>query len=806
MILNYARIAARHIWRYRGHSFIKIFGLSLGMVSCLLIYLFVADELSFDDFHENGNDLYRFVQVQFDKNSGRGSGFIESLPPPVGPELVRSVPEILRQTRYVAGQGVVRYRDKVFNETLTLVDPSFLEMFTFPLVAGDARSALADEHHLVLTRSRATKYFGDEDPLGRTLTITLGPSSRDFLVTGVVAEAPANSTLRFDLLIPFDNLPAVTNDPGILQDWSRWYCPLFVLLRPTATPGGVVPALDRFCRQYFGPTIERYVREGHDPFRFELQRVRDMRLDTRFAGAAAPSTSYLLSAIALAILLTACVNFMNLSVGSASSRSVEVGVRKVLGAGKRELLHQFGSETLVFSFLAAVLALALADLILPAFNALSAKHLSLGTFLEGAHGLALLAIVAFTGLLAGSYPGAVMSSFEPVEVMKGKLRIGGRTALTRGLVVIQFALSVVLGISAAVLGRQVKFMMNKDPGYVREGLVNVLTQDNDPGESERTYRRFRSEVVHHSLVRGLTASNREFGFFLPGSTLELGTRKVSYRFDRVDPDFVATMRLRLIEGRDFSRNAGADGDAIIVNQRLVAELGPEFRLGENLGDPAKGFPFDRRVIGVIGDCHYTSLLSEVEPLVLFVGEDRSPRRNTFGRIIVRVEPARRQESLAVLENAWKKVRPDKPFLAYFQDEALDGLYGRERRWSAIVRYASGLSLLLAGLGILGLTSITLSRRVKEIGIRKVLGASAGRIMILASGEFFLLISIANVVAWPVAFFVMRGVLDNYPYRIAIPLSFFVLAWAASILVAVLTTLYLAARAAFRNPVESLRYE
>jgi putative ABC transport system permease protein len=806
MLKSYLRIAIRRLQRDKGHSFIKIFGLSLGIGSCLIIYLFVADELSFDKFHQNGDELYRLVQIQFDKDSGKETGYVDAMPTPVGPELIRSVPDIIRQTRFVTGQGIVRYRDKVFSETLTMVDPSFLEMFTFPFVAGDPRSALSDEHHLVLSRSLATKYFGDEDPLGQTMTVTSGQSSRDFIVTGIASDAPRNSTLRFDILIHFNNLPAVTNDPQILHDWTRWFCPLYVLLRPGATPGGVAPALDRFCRQYYGAIIERYFREGHDPFRFGLQNIKDVHFDTRFAGATGLSTSYLLSAIALTILLIACVNFMNLSIGLSSKRSMEVGLRKVIGAGRRQLFRQFGGETLVASFLAVVMALMLAEFLLPKFNALAGKQLSLATFFGGAHGLALLAIAVFTGILAGSYPAAVMTSFQPVDIMRGKLKIGGRTALTRGLVVVQFALSVILGISAAVLGKQVKFMLNKDPGYVSKGLVAVLTQENEPFESERIYQRFRNETLSHGLIKGLTASNREFGFFLPGSTLELGERKVNYRFNRVDPDFLTTMKLNLIEGRDFSSRVGTDRDAIIVNKRFVEELGARFRLGENFGDPSKGFPYDRRIIGVVADCHFSSLLREIEPLILYVGEDRSPRRNVFSRIIVRVEPERPEESLAVLENAWKRVSPDKPFVAYFQDDALEGLYGRERRWSAIVRYASVLSLSLACLGILGLTSVTLSRRVKEIGIRKVLGASAGQIMVMASGEFILLISVANALAWPVAFFVMRRVLDNYPYRIAITVPFFVLAWAASILVAVLTILYLAAQAAFRNPVGFLRYE
>jgi len=806
MLKNYLIVALRHISKYKGLSFIKVFGLSLGIASCVFIYLFVADELSFDNFHENGDELFRFVQIQFDKDSGDETGRQQFIPTPVGPELVRSIPEVVRQTRFVEGRGTVRYKDKTFNETLAMVDSSFLEMFTFPLVEGDPRSALADEHRLVLTRSHALKYFGDEDPLGQTLTITYGQSSKDFIVTGVVQDVPANSTLQFNVLIHIGNLPIDTNNPDILNDWERWFCPLFVQLRPNVTPGEVAPKLDGFCRQYFDVALKRGVKEGHDPFTFGLQSIEEMHLDTRFAGTAGLSTSYLLSAIALAILLIACVNFVNLSIGSSSTRSVEVGMRKALGAERRQLVGQFGSETLVISFFATLLGLLFTEFLIPTFNALSGKQLSVATLWRGAHWPAVMGVAVFTAILAGSYPAAVLSSFRPADIMKGKLKIGGRTALTKGLVVVQFTLSVTLGLSAVILGRQVAFMMDKDPGYVSKGLVVVLTQENDPLESERIYQRFRNEVVSQSRVQGVTASNREFGLFLPSSSLERDGREIRYRFTRVDPRFLATMKCRLAEGRDFSSEVASDRDALIVNERLVKQLGPGFRLGDNLGDPAKGFPYNRRIIGVIEDCHFESLRREIEPLILYVGEDPSPRRNAFSRIIVRVDPGELQESLPVLEGAWRRIRPDKPFVSYFQDEALKGLYDREKRWSAIVRYASVLSLLLACLGIFGLTSVSLSRRVKEIGIRKVLGASAGQIVVLATREFVLLISLANVIAWPVVFLAMKRVLEDYPYRIGIGFPYFILAWLASILIALLTIFYLSAKAALRNPVDSLRYE
>jgi putative ABC transport system permease protein len=806
MFKNYLKIALRNILRNKGHSFIKIFGLSIGIAACIMIYLFVVDELSFDKFHENGDRLFRVVQITYDKDTGKETGFQEYMPTPVGPELKKSFSEIKHQTRYVTGSGVVRYKDKIFQENLSLADSPFFEMFTFPLVYGDPESALSDDHGMVLSRASAKKYFDEEDPRGETLTVAFGKVKKDFTVTGVAEDVPPNSSLQFDILIPFDNLPILFNNPRISDDWHRWFCPFFIQIQPFVEAGQIERILSQFCRQYYSTENKRYIDEGHDPFRFGLQPVKNIHLDSRFVGTAGLSTSYLLSAIAFVILLIACVNFMNLSIGSSSLRSMEVGVRKVVGAERQQIMRQFWGEALLISLFAVILGAVFTELLLPQFNVLSGKQLSLTTAFKGSHVLALLAIAAFSGIFAGSYPAVIMSSFHPVDIIKGKLKAGGRTTLTKGLVVLQFSLSVILVVSAVILGRQVSFMVNRDPGYSSEGLVMVLTQENDQLESERIYQRYRHEVISQGRIQGMTASNREFGIFLPSTNLELDGREIHYRFNRVDPHFLSTMKFTLIQGRDFSPNIAADGGSVIVNERFMKELGPAYQMGETLGDISKGFPFNCRVVGVIKDCHFLSLRNEIDPLLLYVGKGESPYRDRFGLMIIRAGAGQIKGTIGLLERAWKRIQPDKPFTYYFQDDALKSLYEKEKRWSSIVRYASLVSILLASLGILGLTAITLSRRQKEIGIRKVLGASVGQIIYLGIKEFILLISVANVIAWPIVYFAMRKVLQNYPYRVDIAPHYFLLAGAASILIAVTTILYLSVRAALQNPVDSLRYE
>jgi putative ABC transport system permease protein len=806
MIKNYLTVAWRTIKRQKVYSFIKVFGLSIGIAACILIYLFVVDELSFDKFHENGDRLFQVLQVRYDKNTGEETGRQQFLPTPIGPELKQSLPGIKHQTRLTRSSGAVRYEENIFRENIWFADSPFFEMFTFPLIKGDAITALSDEHSVVLSRSTADKYFTKENPLGKTLTIIYGRVSKDYVVTGVAEDIPSNSSIQFDILIHFNNLPTALNNPDILNNWARWYCPLFVQLQPDTSVEHVEESLDQFCTQYFNPTIQDYVNSGYDPFTFGLQSFKDIYLDTRIAGNTGLSPSYILSAIALAILLIACVNFTNLSIGLSSVRSMEVGIRKVLGAERKQLLAQFWGEALLISFMAIILGVMFAELLLPQFNLLSGKQLTLTTGFTVFHVLALLAIAVFTGLCAGSYPSMVISGFRPAEIMKGKLQIGGKTTLTKGLVVLQFVLSVILAISALILGKQVSYMVNRDPGYVSEGLVVILTQENEQEASERLIQLYRSEVISFSKIQGLTASNREFGVFLPGSTLEWGERKIYYRFNRVDPHFLSTMKLKLAQGKDFSSNLAADRDAIIVNQRFIEELGSDYQIGSTLENVSKGFPYNFRIIGVIEDCHFESLRNEIDPLLLYVGEGESPRRNRFSRIIVRVETGQIKETVDFLEKAWKKIQPDKPFIYLFQDDALKNLYNREKRWSAIVRHASVFSILLACLGIFGLTAMTLSRREKEIGIRKVLGAKVEQIIYLATKEFVLLISIANVIAWPIVFIVMKKILQNYPYRIPIGIHYFILTGAASLLVAMLTILYLSVKSALRNPADSLRYE
>ena len=451
MFKNYMIVALRNIQRQKLYSFIKIFGLSIGIAACILIYLFIVDELSFDNFHKNSDRIFRVMQIHYDDETEKVTGYQQYIPPPVGPELKQFAAEIKHQTRYDSHTATVRYQEKVFRETLSLADSPFFEIFTFPLIAGKAETVLVDDHNVVLTHSLAKKYFGDENPMGRALTLTFGQSSKDFIVTGVAKDIPFNSSLQFDILIHFNNLPAVINNPEILVNWKRWYCLLFVQLHTDAVVNKVEERFSQFTKQFFSTSIQIAVNEGHKPFSFGLQNIRNIHLNTKAAGNSGLFPSYLLSGIAFVILLIACMNFMNLSMGLSSVRSMEVGMRKVLGAQRKQLIRQFMLEALIISFFAVILGLISSELLLPKFNVLSGKQLSLSTLLGSFHALALPAVAIFTGIFAGSYPAFVLSAFRPVDIMKGTLKVGRRSTLTKALVVFQFSLSVILVISAVIL-------------------------------------------------------------------------------------------------------------------------------------------------------------------------------------------------------------------------------------------------------------------------------------------------------------------------------------------------------------------
>ncbi len=487
---------------------------------------------------------------------------------------------------------------------------------------------------------------------------------------------------------------------------------------------------------------------------------------------------------------------MNLSVGRASTRSLEVGVRKVLGAERRQLIHQFWGEFLVITGIAVIAGLVLTELMLPIFNRLSGKSLSLIKILQPGSFLILLSLFIIVGIVSGSYPALVMSRFQPVEIFRGKLGIGGKSPMTRVLVVVQFALSVFLIISTIIMGRQIHFMLTADPGFDKEGIVVVRTQEPEAEDSNMTLKLFRERLSRQPNIVSVSGTTAAIGDVATYPIKKDG-REIDVYQNRVDYDFFKTMGIEVVQGRSFSPEFATDTDGVVVNERLLKEL----EIEDPIGKPLKGYYIPLTIIGVVRDYITADFRHSILPALHHIKPTWRVRY-----MLVRISTQNISETLTLLESTWKDIQPEKPFLYSFLDESLKDMYNEERRWGAIVGYSSGLAVLIACMGIFGLTSITVNRRTKEIGIRKVLGANVPQIIQTLIMEFILLVGIANIIGWPVAYIAMKALLDNYYFHISLGPQYFVLAGVLSFSIALLTTAFLAVRAAVANPVDSLRYE
>jgi putative ABC transport system permease protein len=805
MFRNYLKTALRNLARQRVLSFVNILGLSLGLASCILIYLYIADEISFDRFHEKADSLYGVVcRDEFHDESGVWGTMA------MGPVLEEYFPEIQRAVRMNdRNQATVRYNDKVFNERPVFTDPSFFEVFSFPLLRGDPGVVLQSRDSVVLTKGTAIKYFGREHPLGKSLTMIFGEMKKDFIVSGIAQDVPANSTIQFDMLLNVNNLSDIEG-PEFFSNWRRFNTDIYVLIEEGSLPETVNSRFPSFVKQYFQEMLEE--RRSRDSWKgegelisFSLHNIKSLHLNPvlRNVGASDIKSSLILAGIAFLILAIACINFINLSIARASGRTIEIGMRKVLGAGRKQLIRQFWTESLVLTFLAMIMGILMASLFLPIFNRLAEKNLSLGSFINAANLLAFLIILIIVALASGSYPSLIMSGFHPVEILKGKLKVGRKTLLTKSLLVVQFSLSVFLIIATLTMAKQIRSMRQKELGFKKEGVVVVNMQEGDWRQGQKTERwidLFKERLSGHGSVKNISGSSIAFNRWLVMNHIRIKGQTYDVYFDKVYYDFLNTMGIDLVEGRDFSREFPSDSSAVIVNRNFVEQYEFEQPLGEVIWD-AYDDSTPLRIIGVAEDYHIRSPRHEIKPVILHMTPSF-----TVPHLLVRISLENIPETIELLERTWKDIQPDKPFLFSFLDEDIEAAYGRQKRWNAIVLYSSLLAILITCMGIFALTSLTISRRIKEIGIRKVLGAGVIQIVNMVYKEFILLIIIANVIAWPIAYLAMHTWLQGFAHRATIGVGIFLLTGALALVIALLTVSYQSIRAALANPVDAIRYE
>ena len=808
---NDLKMALRALRRHSGYALINVLGLALGVAVCLLIALYVREELTYDAFHANADRIFRMHRVPAE---GSPIDAEVAMPMPAAPALAAEFPEVETFVRFDAADDVpVRRRGDEFEAGRVLfADPSVFDVFSFPLDSGSAATALADPASVVLSADAAEQYFGADDPLGQTLAIWLGGRYHDFTVTGVARPIAANSSITFTLMVPFASRLRISDAARAAADsWDTSNSITYVMLRSPADVDRVQARLDAFTSRHFGALFQGLRSNGfwdraEAPMSLRLQALADIRLNPDvpegLTAPTSPAYSIMLVLIAIGVLFIACVNFTTLAVARAADRAKEVSVRKVVGARRRELMRQFWVESLLLSGVAVLAGAAIARAVLPLFNSLTGKQLSI-PFEDGPWIVAALVIVgAATGIAAGAYPAAFLSRFKPVDVFhRSAVRFGRGNLFTRGLVVSQFAISAALLLATFTMSRQIEYLQTHRLGFTREQIATLPVHTlPDAASAERLARQLesRAEVVSVSASNvAFTRSGNRMGMQHEGRLFEPNSF-------RVDADYLETMGMSLVEGRFFDPQRPTDStQAVVVNEAFAAALG----LAQPVGTHLPGLQWGRldgpEIVGVVEDFHFTSMREHVAPVVMHMNPDQ-----TANYLMIRFRPGNARSVVAALEHSWAQVAPDVPFSFSFLDEDLDALYRSERQWRRVVGYASFFAILIACMGLFGLAVQAVAGRTKELGIRKVLGASAPRLAGMLSREFVLLVAVALAIATPLAYLGISRWLESFAYRIgpADIVESAVVTAGVVLITAALTVGGHAVRASMKDPVRSLRYE
>ncbi len=769
MFKNYLKIAFRNLLKHKGYTFINIAGLAIGMACCILILLYVQNELSYDHHHEQGDRIYR---VAADLKFGGYHHRLAVAPAPLAEALVRDYPEVAAAARFrEQGSSLVKKEggQNFKEERIIFADNAIFGIFTLPFLAGNPQAALAEPNTVVINQTTAKKYFGGNSALGQALIFD---NQAAYKITGVIGDMPENSHFHFDLIAALSTLEESRN-----KEWGSNNFATYILLKEGADAASLQTKFPEMIKKYLGPQVEKMlgvsfdelIKQGNQAL-YYLQPLRDIHLHSDLAVEFEPNGNiryvYIFSALAFFILLIACINFMNLATARAANRAKEVGIRKVVGSDRRQLISQFLSESFFMSLLALILALGLVELLLPQFNRLAEKHLQTFYFGNLQMLAALLGFALLVGALAGSYPAFLLSAFKPVSVLKGKWQAGAKArGLRNVLVVFQFAASVILIVGTIIVKNQLQYIQTKNLGFNKEQVI-VL---HDAYALDEKLQAFKNEVLRHPGVASGTvsgylpvSSNRsDTGFWPEGK--RSGEEAVSMQIWNVDYDYVRTMGMEIVAGRDFSEAFGADSTAIILNEKAAKNFGFDDPLGKRIYTfeytPGKGVDPNLSdtytIAGVIKDFHFSSLKQNISALGLRLGRSRS-------LLSFRFKTEDTAALIADLENKWKEFAPDQPFAYSFLDQRFSTMYQAERRVGDIFSVFAGLAIFTACLGLFGLASFTAEQRTKEIGIRKVLGATVGSVTALLSKDFVKLVIIANVIAWPLAYFAMQRWLEILP--------------------------------------------
>ncbi len=798
MLKNYLKIAVRNIFRNKTYSFINIFGLSIGIACSILIILCVHDELSYDRFHKNSSELFLVAQKVYLQNS---IVYGSEIPYPAGQEIKSNYPEILDAARAYYSRALLFVHDekRSIENQILIVDPEFLTMFSFPLIHGEINSVLNDPNSVVITKKTAQKYFGDANPIGKTFKVD---NQYDLKVTGVLEDIPQNSIFDFSILIPLSS--EVIRDEFETDRWQFTDVEFntFVLLRKNQDYNDVSKKIEPIMQNHIAdckdelflcPLTKLHTNPEIAPFE---SRYIDMKYINIFI------------VIAFLVLLIACINFMNLSTARSTIRAQEIGIRKVVGSNRSQLIKQFLGESLMVTLIAGFLALLIVEVMLPFFNRLSGKMLTID-YSNVDVLLSFCAIVLLVGIVAGSYPAFYLSAFRPITVLKGGLVVDSKSSKLRKIfVVVQFSLSICFIIGAIVFYNQLNYMKNREVGYDKDHLISIpMVMPWGTSLKSYKYDTFKAELMNFPNIIGVTQSY--------SSPADIATAAGEADWDGKNPnqsvrihwltihfDYCKTLGIDIIKGRPFSRDFKADVNfphdkaSFIINEEAEKLMGVKSVIGMKLTLFHKTGP----IIGVMRNFHYHHMKTKIEPLAIFI----NPFFNKY--ILIKLRSDNIKASLDFIIKTWQKFSPDYPFEYSFVSKDYNNLYLHEEKMGGILTGFTIFAILIACLGLWGLTSFIMELRTKEIGIRKVLGSSVSEIFTMLLKDFTKWILLANLIAWPISYYLMDKWLQTFAYRIDISLSVFVIAGSIALLIALITVSFQTIKAATTNPIDSLRYE
>ncbi len=798
MLKNYLIIALRNLAKHKVYALINILGLAIGMAACLIIFLFITDELSFDNLHQKKEQIYRLDEVQ--SFEGMSPQNVALSMPGMGPNLLNEMPEIQSFTRYW-NWGSILYKhgeQQLMIETTVVVDSTFLEIFDFRLVQGDPLSALDEPYSLLVTEETARKVFDKTDVLGAQLVL----NEDNYKITGVLADVPENSHLQFDALVSINTV--TRSNPQFNDRWGSNFLVTYLLLEPNVNIANLESKFPKFLQSHMNEEVTNY-------YTLYLQPLSEVHLGSvniehdyqnyrKFDG----TYIKVFSILAFFVLVIASINFMNLSVARSSTRSKEVGIRKSIGALRRQLINQFLGESVLLTLMALVLAVMIAAVAIPSLNMITSRTLSLITLTDNMGMILIILWVAcLVGIIAGSYPAFFLSSFQPAKVLKGRMdRLSKKSYLRSGLVVVQFAIAIALIVGTVLAIQQLQFMKNKDIGFNKDQMMLIPMSQT----ANEKYETLKNELSQQPHIKGVTASGQRMGNNLhqTGAKVKTDTamRELTVSQINVDYDFLKVYDIQLKEGRSFSKEFTTDqGYGFIINESLAKELGLTSPLGAQFGFGWYHNDTLGTIIGVTEDFNFNSLHHQINTLCMHLHPEWG-----FSELSVKVDAQHINESIEEVRSVWNALVTDRPFEYSFLDEQFEDLYRADEQMSSIVSIIAGLAVIIACLGLFGLASITTEQRTKEIGIRKVLGASMLQLLLVLSKHFAWLVILAFLVAVPVTYYLMQEWLAGFAYRISMGVGVFIFAGGISLLVALITISFQTTKTALANPVDSLRNE